>query len=373
MIKNIRFCDNNFAELITSQIDYSSQLASFPFSNAINKFRSKVWKPSGCFVITTSNSKLYINDGTDKTVTLTAAKYTTPALLASHIQTKLNAASSNWTVTYNSIAGTYRFKISNTGSVSLRFSQTTDAVWNTIGYTYSTDQTGTDFTANEQRNHTSEYAIFDMGYQAQMLFFAVIGPLQSEFPISSSATIKLYANNLNEWSAPPFELNLTRLDGGIFQFMDAIADTRYRYWKFEIVDKLNPLGPEGLSIGHIFIGDYITLTTRNTNRGFTKSQIDPAQVFESENGALYFDEKTKYTNFDSMAMSYLDKNDKDTMEGLFRRLGKTTPLYVSIDPTKEITNDIDELTKYVVFNESPKFQHIIYDKFTMSLSFREVL
>ena len=59
----IRFCDNNLAELISASIDYSSQLTAFPFSNAINKFRSKTWKPSGNFTIDSTNKYLYINDG----------------------------------------------------------------------------------------------------------------------------------------------------------------------------------------------------------------------------------------------------------------------------------------------------------------------
>ena len=65
---NVRFMDNNYAELISASITYSSQLAAFPFSNAVNKFRSLVWKPSGHFLIDSTNQELYINDGAPKTV-----------------------------------------------------------------------------------------------------------------------------------------------------------------------------------------------------------------------------------------------------------------------------------------------------------------
>lgn len=86
----IRFCENN---MITagSVMDYSSQLSEFPFSNCYNSERTKVWKPAGFFLITTSNNKLYINDGSDKTATITSGEYISPALLATQIQTQLNA------------------------------------------------------------------------------------------------------------------------------------------------------------------------------------------------------------------------------------------------------------------------------------------
>lgn len=372
-MSNIRFCDNNFAALISPSIDYSSQLTAFPFTNALNPFRSKLWKPSGCFVITAANNLIYINDGSDKTVTLTAAKYATPALLATHIQTQLNAASSGWTVTYLSVAEEYRFRFARTSTATLRLSQTTNAAWDTLGFIGAVDMAGTSITAHEQRNHTSEYAVLDMGYQANIQFFAAIGPMQNVFPISTAAVIKLYANNLNEWDAPPLSITLTRVNGGIFLFFDDYPDTRFRYWKLEIVDKYNPLGPEGLSFGHIYIGDYTSVTSRNVNRGFQKVIDDPSRVLESENGALYFDKKTKVALLDSLEMGFLPRAGKDDLEKLFQKLGCTTPFYLSIDPTNEITDSIDELTKYVVFDEPPTFQHINYDRFTFSFKIREVL
>ena len=80
--ERIRFMDNNLAELTTAGTTFSSALAAFPSTNLTNKFRSKVWKPSGLFeIIAGTNDKLYINDGVDKTITLTASStaYTAPA------------------------------------------------------------------------------------------------------------------------------------------------------------------------------------------------------------------------------------------------------------------------------------------------------
>lgn len=371
--KNIRFMENNFAELISASITKSSELTAFPFSNAINKFRSLVWKPSGLFEITSSNCTLYINDGTNKTVTITTGNYTTPDLLAAEIQTKLNASSANWTVQYDTLTGDYRFKISNTGSVTLRLSQTSNAIWNTIGYTTSADIVSTSFFATEQRNHTSEYCIFDMGYSAEILFFSVISPLDEVFSISNSATITLEASNLNQWSSPPLSITLTRNDFGIYQFLDHITDTKYRFWRFKIVDKYNPRGPEGISIGHIYIGDYITLDSRSVKKEFSKKVVDNSEQVQSENGTLYFNRKPKYTSFSSLVIPYIPRSDKDTLEQMFFNLGKTTPFFISLDPTLMISDELSEFTKYVVFTEEPNFQHVFSDKFDMTLQLKELL
>lgn len=379
--KNIRFCDNNFAELISANIEYSSALAAFPFANVVNRFRSKLWKPSGLFEISdgsdgfTANNKLYINDGTNKTISLTASNtaYTTPQLLATHIQTQLNASSSGWTVSYDTVGKTYKFTIAHTGSATLRLSQGTDAVWDVIGYKILTDKTGTSFVADEQRNHTSEWCVFDMGYQADIKFFALVGPLQYAFQISSAATIKLQGSNLNQWIAPPFEVTLNRNDGGIFKFLDDYTDSRYRFYKFSYVDRRNPVGPTGVSLGHIFIGDYLTFTNRNVDNGFIKILVDETDTKESENGAIYFSRKTKYSEFRDVAIRYLDRADKDEIEFLFNKLGVSTPFYISLDPKGIITSREDELTKYVIFSEYPRFTHIIYDKFSLSFDVKEAI
>jgi len=369
---NCRFMTNNYAELISASATKSSELASFPFSNAINKFRNLVWKPSGHFEITTSNQKLYINDGATKTVDITVGHYTTPALLATQIQTNLNAASSNWTVGYDLLTGDYRFKISNTGSVTLRLSETIDSIWDTLGYTTSSDLVGTAFTADQQRIHTEEYCIFDMGTNAEMLFFAVICPVSQVFGISNSATITLEASNLNQWTAPPLTVSLSRTDSGIFKFMDDLADSTYRYWKFKYVDRLNPLGPTGISISHIYIGDYITLETRGIRKNFTKKLVDTTDILTAQNGALYFNEKNKYVELSSMGIDYIPRADKDILEQMFYDLGKSTPFYVSLDPLLNITTYLDELTRYVVFPSEPVFTHVFSDTFSMTAELKEL-
>lgn len=383
--QRLRFMDNNLAELITGSITQSSEQSSFPFANAINPFRSKVWSPSGLFEVYDSNGEgpdieggsqndqLYINDGAAKTVTLTAGDYDSPADLATHIQTQLNASSSGWAVTYDSSGGTYKFTITNSGSVTLVLSNRTNAIWDSIGFTQTADETGTSFTAAEQRNHTREYAQFDLGYAASVEFFAAISPLDELFSISKTATVRLLGSNITgNWATAPISITLNRTSNGFLRFLDDIADTNYRFWLFEVTDFLNPLGPEGISVGHIYLGDYFTLTTRNLRSGFTKNIVDPSDVLESEDGSLYFDRRTIYTEFGNMILPYLSKAEVQNMEDLYVDKGRSTPFYVTLDPQLTSIDELEELTKYVVFNDF-SLTHQKSQFYTASFSLRELI
>jgi len=374
--EKIRFLDNNFAELTSGSITYSSELAAFPGSNSINKFRSKVWKPAGNFVITaSSNDKIYINDGSNKTITITAGAYT-PDTLATEVQTQLNASSSGWTFDYDNTAGEYKFRFAHGSSHTLRFSQQTEALWDDLGYALTADETiSTERKADEQRNHMYESVIYDLGYNAAVEFFSVISPLGEEFTISDQATIKIQGNNLNQWTSPPLDITLTRSENGVFYFFDSIADSSYRFWRFYFEDKYNANGNEGFSLSYFYLGDYTTITTNNTNIqvGINKTIVDPSLRTESEGGAIYFDKKTKYTNINNGLIALLDTSSRNDLEQLFFDFGTTTPFFVSLDPRTCVTDNLSDLTKYVVFNSPPRFTHVKSQYFNMSLNFREVL
>lgn len=365
-----RFMDNNIGALTTNSVTYSSQLAANPFTYALNPFRSQPWITTGNFDITASNKNVYINDGSNKTVVLTIASYATGTLMAAHIQTQLNASSSGWACTYSTT--TYCFTIGNSGSVTLRLSQTSNAAWNALGFFTSSDLTGTSFAADRQANHTSEYCVFDLGYSANILAFAVISPAALVFPISAYATIKLEGNNINDFTAAPLSLTLTRYDGGLFLFLDDQTDTNYRYWKFSWIDNYNVNGPQ-FQIANIYLGDYQYFTNRPIARGYDKTIMDPSIISKSESGVRYFNNKNKYSTFESLPLEILERGNKDYLETLFQRKGLTVPFYFSVDPLNQYTTSLDELTRYVYFAKEPKFKHIQRDQFTTSLDLMEAI
>lgn len=364
MTNYVRVYDNNFVSDTTLFNTYSSATTAGPFTNLVDPIRSRCWETSGNFTIGATNNKIYINDGGDKTVTLSSANYATPTLMAAHVQTQLNASSSNWTCTYSTT--TKKFTIGHTGSATLRLTQTSNAAWSTLGFTTSIDLTGTSFTADTSRIHTSEYFIIDLGYAANVTFFGLISTLENAFPISSSATINLYGNSINDWTSPPFTQALTRTDGGIFQ---PLTSASYRYFKFELIDKTNPLG-SNLKFGYLYFGDHATLT-RNISNGFQLQIVDPSDYMESEAGTPFFNTKPKFTKLSSLNLQVMDKTDRETMLDVFNRIGINNPFFIGFDPELLISTTADQLTKYVYFSDPPQFTHVIYDVFSMSFDLKE--
>lgn len=371
---NCRFMQNNLAVLTTGQITVSSELAAFQFSNVQNTFRSKIWKPSGHFLIEEDvNDKIYINDGSPKTATITFGDYDTPDDLATEIETQLNAISSGWTVNYNSVPGEYKFSIAHASAYTLVLSNQTEAIWDTIGFTNTIDQIiSTEEFASDTRVHTDEYVIWDLGYNASIEFFAVICPLGEAFPISDTATVKLQANNINDFTSPQLDITLEITPGGILRFLDDIDDTGYRFWKFSFIERDAFNGPSGFNLSYIYLGDYLTLS-RNISVGFQKTINDPSTRSESENGAIYFDQKVRYATFSNSGIQFLTKDDRDQLEQLYFNYGSTTPFFFSIDPSLCISNDLYDLTKYVIFDSAPVFTHIKGEYFNVSITFREIL
>ena len=255
----------------------------------------------------------------------------------------------------------------------MKLNSTTNAIWDTIGFTGTSDLVGTSFIATEQRNHTSEYLTFDLGYQAPIDFLGVIGAISSAFKISTSATVTLKGNNLNDFDSPPFSSAVSITPNGIFTFFDTTTDNRYRFWRLEIEDKFNPEGTTAIELGNVYMGSYETFTARNVGKSFSMRNFDPSEISESESGVIFADERAKYRILESMPFFALDQSSRETIENLFEDVGITKAFYVSVDPQTRITSDIEDLTLFGLFVESPKFDHVAVGLFSTNLKIREVV
>ena len=373
-----RIMDNNFADLEASKVTKSSELAAFPASNTVNnKLRSKTWRTSGYFKIDDSNKNVYINDGTDKTAVITTSStaYTTPDLLAAEITTKLNSVSSGWTCSYIKSNDSFIFGFFH-ASATLKLSNRVNAIWDTIGFTSNIDDTFTNSTkATDTRIHTSEFIEFDLSYNAQIDFIAMIGPLDEKFTLSKHSLITIKANNLKDrWDTAPLNIQLESTKFGIFKFFDEIEDTSFRHWRIEIfdVDNNSSNGPS-LYFGYIYLGDYVSLTKRNIESGFTKVQTDKSIVQTSESGVSYFDKKTKFVEYSNTGIKFIDKEQRFIFEKLFRKTGIIEPFFISLDPKLKVDNFLWENTRYVRFKNEPKFTHVKGEYYNIAIDLVEVI
>ena len=374
--KSIRFGDNNFVtDLAEANITVASQMTNFEKENLTNVQRTKVYRTNGNFTIGATNNSIYINDGTDKTVTLTSANYSGGAALAAHVQTRLNVSSSSWTCTYSTT--TRKFTIArSSGTDTLRFTQTTNAAWDTLGYTTASDTSAaTVGAADESRNHTDEHITIDLGTALTVEEFHVIGPLSEVFSISSTATLQLMGNTMDDWTSPALTVTPVRDAGGIHHYLDTEAETStsYRYWRLRWVDRENTVGSQGFKIGHIYLGDYNTVTTTNVAPGLVKRYNDPSERVEADSGAQFYKSRTRRRVFDNMSVGFIEASERRTLERMFEHLGLETPFYVCIDPLNNVSANLSEVTLYGRFDQEPRFQHVIRDLYSMSFAVVEAV
>jgi hypothetical protein len=368
--KNIRFMTNN----LNSSTTVSGNSGSGNIANIYDERRATYASMYSYFNVESDNKKIYINDGSDYTITLTEGLYT-GTTLATELQTQLNASSSNWTVSYSTT--TKKFTISNTGSVTLRFTQTTDQAWSMLGFTSgAADDTDTSWTGSAV-TYWNIYITWDLGTATTVDFFAAIAPPGENWFTSENATLQLLANTTDAWVSPAQTFTLTRTNDGLFIFLDAEASTSYRYWQLRMNDPgwvpdTTPI-TAGAPIAHIYIGQYQELSSAFTSQGFSKSVQDRDIIFESHQGARYRVQRNKRRTLSGVSVRGLTDTDRGTIEQIYYDQGLYEPFYVCLDPMLEVSTDHSVLTRYVTFANPPLITNVVLDRYDASMDFIEAL
>jgi hypothetical protein len=349
----IRFMAENLLQTGVRSVSLSSEDAGFTYENALTNFRSRPFKFTGRFEITSDNNKLYFNDGANKTATIAVGEYLTRASLASAIQTAMNAVGSGFIVTWSSTVK--KFVINGTARV-LQLSNQTNAIWETIGFvTLTNTASATAHTAEEQRLHWPyEFIKIDFGYYPEIGFFALIADATKPLNITPMANVIIEANTIDDFTSPPVSINLTRADRGFFKFFDD-DDYNYRFWRIRIEDNF---AENEIEIGHLYLGEFTKLKAHYNDQGGVNSNEDRSDVNESESGQIYSFDKTKQRTYDSISLQAFDVDDLTYMKDIFNRIGLGKPFFISIDPKLEITKTLDDATFFCRIDQSLKFTHI---------------
>lgn len=366
--ENVRFMNNNLC--CDATLTASSSASGFPVDNLKDENRTKFWKAAGLFEIDSTIQELYIDDGVPKTVTITNGSYEGGAALATQIETDLNAASSGWTVTYST--STYKFTISH-ATATLVFTSTTDAIWDTIGYTGAADVVLSGaLEADEIRIHTCEYIDVSSVAAFDVTFFGLITQIGTVMSLSASASVSLLANNVPVWDAPPFSLSISLNDQGYLTFMDDVDV--YKNYRVKIEDRTNPAGPSAVCASYLYIGDYLTFTSSNIARGFSKSLVDTSEIQQARSGRTFFKQRTKYYEWTGLEIQLPTRAERKAFEQFVYDYGLTNPFFMSLDPGNCISDELVEMTRFVYFTDLPECSHQFLDRFNLTgFSVREVV
>lgn len=364
-----RFMIDNLLNAGVNSISSSSVNVDFPLSNLSTKYRGRPFKFNGRFLIDSTNNKFYFNDGAAKTATIASSDYSSRTSFATAIQTALNAVGSTFVVTWST--SLQSFVISHTGTFTIDLTQTSNAIWNTIGFVDTAAKTGAaSYTADEKRFHWPyEYIAVDFGYHANIGFLGLVCDAIAEFPLTPMATIKIQANTIDLFTAPPLDRTLTRNSEGIFEFFDT-DDFSYRYWRLTILDNTAIDDPY---IGYMYLGEYTKFTERYNSQGAVTFIDDNSDLAISESGQVYSLNKPLQRQYDSLGFEMLNPADKDLLSRIWKRFKKSEPFFVSVDPKLEITSALKESTFMCRFKEKPEFTHIVFNQHSTKIGVIEWL
>lgn len=372
-MKNIRFCQNNLLQLPTTVLTASSALANFPASYAVDSYRYRAWMTGGRFVITATNNLIYINTGANITATVPAATYTSGAALATAIAAALNAVSTLWSSSYSDVTG--KFTIGRSaGTAILRMTVTTNAIWDTIGFTAGVDTSANpSLAANVRRNHTSESILMDLATAQEIRAFFAIGAAAQYFKVSSTAVQTLKANNIPSMVGAPISISITAEDQGNFRFLETadFPNTTYRYWQWEFQDRENPNGPY-FPVNQIYLGRFITPVFTNLNLGMVREIVDESREFKASGGPRFWRRVPRFWRYSSTSVEYLIDSDRTELERVFSEIGSTTPIFISYDPSASVSATVGEFTKYMRV-DSASVSHQLYKYFNIAFSADELI
>lgn len=354
----------------------------FPLSNIYDESRSSFYQLPGRFLIGTNNKIYFSVSGVNYTATIDASisdipgQLPDPNTVAGYVTQAIGQALGGFAIfcAYDFESCQFYF-FSNTITFTIRFSQTTDAAWAILGFTDTVDKMGTNIKASRVRkSYPSEYLDFDFGYSADVRFVAILGDASKAVGVSETMVVRLHANSIPNFDTPALTINLSPEnydERGIFKFLDDLNDsTAYRYWRLEFFN--SEIGGD-LKIHHIYLGDYQTITMRNVSTGFNWVVLDPSEVGDTVSGQLYYNDMAPIRELDNLQIGLVNKNTADELRRIFQLKRTVEPFFCSLDPKKNVSKNLADLTVYCKFSDSPSFGHVIKDFYNFSFKLREVI
>jgi len=351
----VRFCYNNLID--DSTITYSSQSPNFPASNLTHRWHTKTWRTRygtgtgwGNFVITAgTNDDIDFKDSgtTTRLATVDAGSYTADTL-STEIESKMEAQTTD-TFDVEYLDATNKFKITNdVGNFELLCSTGANqatAIWSTTGFSTSADKTGVDnYTADNLRIHSEEYAVFNLGSaQTAQAFIIRNNNFQSD------ATVKIQGHTSDSWSSPQVTYTFGTIDTDIMIYFWA-TEHNLQYWRYYFADIDNSDGY--IESGRIFLGQYFSPATE-ARRDYSESINDPSDVLYSKGGQISSNIETQFRTV-KLVFDFANQSDLNNLQNIFDSLGTYKDMFVCID-----TGSTDTRTYYMKLSKDLDIDHII--------------
>lgn len=366
----VTLIDYNYAFKDNVEIIASSYDTEFPVTNLKSSVRSKLWRSSGYFKITSLNNKINFRDtllGPELTATITNGEYTSNSICA-EIKNQMESVSA-FTYTITHLDGV--FKIETSGSyLDLLFSSGTNAsasMRDVLGYKENDFQNDTEYSAPSVSIHTEEFLVIDLKTAEEINTIAFVFDPFTENYFSTDAEIRVMANATMNFDSPALNeiIYFDDTNENIFKYFSTPQE--FRYWKIQIKDPDNQ--NLYIQLSKVIIGKGININ-RAASSGFLFSAVDQSVKTFTRYGNVFSDiypiKKTI-----TFSLEYFNDNDLDELIKSFYRTGTTEIVFINIDSEEKILN-ANTFSIYGVYTTDLSFNHVVKSLFSNSLSIEEV-
>lgn len=358
----MRLVSFNYSQESRTLVSSSSESKNFPANNIKHEHRSKHWRSSGHFEITTNNTFNFVEGASTRTATIPVGNYSLEALRVA-IKEKMDlVGSEDYSVSFSQVTGLWNIS-SNTPFQLLNSSL--NFLNKYLGF-LQTNETGTAITSANIAIHTSEYVVFDLKSTEEIDTIALLWSKEDGTRLSLNAQVTIQANATNTWTSPAYNQSLSVTD--LYQISTKYLSSpqSYRFWRVVIKDPANP--NLYVSLGVVVLGKYEQVT--NPDNGFQYSLNDLSVVTSNRYGNSFLD---KYPLQAELQLSFnnMDYEDSELFQRIYRSNGITTPVFVVVDPTQAKFNQ-DDFTIYGKFVSSYGLTHVVSDLFNSQISITEI-
>lgn len=329
MIYLVRFAYSNLVGSEGASLVPSSQQASLPAAWVYDQLRSQEWRSrSGYNVVASWNDRLdFLDAGAAKAADLTPGNYATPALMAAHLQARMNAQagiSNTYSVTYDSGTGKFTFaRASGAATFGLAWSggsNTSRSVGRDLGFNVSADDTGsTSYVGDAASYQGREWLTVDLGTAREATFAVVL-----DHNLTDAGTVTLQLNDTDAWTSPFFSEVLAG-DGA--RRVAWFEPQTYQHARFVFDDVSNPDGY--IKAGIVWLSTYFE-PTRGVDIEFLDGREELGGYAQADRGAHFRDIRPRRIRIEAR-FSLLEQPDRDAFDDMAAVVGIGGNLFFGLD------------------------------------------
>ena len=362
-----RFAWQNFCSLGGAVITVSSAQSTYPKAYLKDQHPGIRWRSKvGWNIIASYNDKLDITEATtgDAIATLVAGNYATGALMATQLQTQINAAATDNTYTVTYSTATFKFTIARaTGADAFGLewdggASAATSCGEDIGFDTDADDTGeTTYTGDDACYKSREYIVIDLGVARDV---KAIGFYASN--LASTDTVTIEADSTTTFT-PDYGPTTVAVSGDD-RFVWITAES-YRYWRFVIDDIGNVDGYTELGVP--WLSSY-TEPGRGVEQRYKEPRQELSRIAVADQGSHYVDIKNTRKGY-QILFRQLSNNDRVALESFADYVASGRNFFFGYDP---LNNPITK-TYYMFIAGQMEIAEAPYARFDIGLSLSRVI